>query len=362
MIARGHGRALAQAEHAPALQINEQVGERVMGFQTVALVQGFGEQFEHERVAADGHADFLEERIFARVMAGVTRAKELQGLGLGQARDFVGRGGAKLGHARGEQHVKIRATAQVQIIRGEVVQFIRVVNHEQAWAGQARHGREQTLAAALGGQRVFKAHAQRSGETEHSRGDVVLAQHPREVFVFFLMGMKIARGQRGFADAAFAIDQEQQARAGKELVFQVVQLGLAANEALGQKRRRGEQVRNGLRPFEVDEALVRELVELIVKMLAQAFDVFVHGLKMAELFEFFLKGAQADEVIQIGAASGERRIFKIGEDARLAGRLKLSQRSLKLFRGIFPHFGAEQHHKNIAAANGLVVLLLQARG
>ena len=52
-------------------------------------------------------------------------------------------------------------------------------------------------------------------------------------------------------------------------------------------------------------------------------------------------------------------ILKIGKDERLAGSLELTERGLELLLGELPHFGEEQHDKEVALPNGLVVLVLQ---
>ena len=53
------------------------------------------------------------------------------------------------------------------------------------------------------------------------------------------------------------------------------------------------------------------------------------------------------------------RLTRIGEDERLGGGLELAEGGLEFLGGVLTDLGKEQHDKEIAFPNRLVVLLLQ---
>ena len=94
-------------------------------------------------------------------------------------------------------------------------------------------------------------------------------------------------------------------------------------------------------PLEFDETIGGKLVQLAVKVKFQRIDVFVTGIEMSQGIQFLPKRKQAHQIILVGNAEADFRIFEIGEDERLVAGLKLTEGGLELFLGVAAHLGEE---------------------
>ena len=90
-------------------------------------------------------------------------------------------------------------------------------------------------------------------------------------------------------------------------------------------------------------------------------DVLVLGLEVPQCLQLVLERVQADPVLFIGASRAVLRILEVREDEGLVGGLELANGGLEFLFGKAAHLGVEQHHEDVAAANLLVVFVLQAR-
>jgi hypothetical protein len=106
--------------------------------------------------------------------------------------------------------------------------------------------------------------------------------------------------------------------------------------------------------------LFQQLVQLVAELALQVFDTVIDGMEVPELFELVLKCPQRLEVL-LGCTTGldvsilEERIYEW-----FAAALEPAVCNIELFFSKLAGLGEEQADEDIAAADSLVVLILQA--
>ena len=225
---------MGEGEESFGLEVGEQFGECVAGFEAVEPGEAFGQEFQHEGVAADGGADLPDEVFLGGLQFGVVLSEQSQGFGFRQSLNAVAFGLLKFGDARGEQQVEIADTAELEVVLSEIVHLVGVVNDEEAGAVEVGQRGEQQWQFLVGVHGRLELQTERPGEQQERVGDVFFAQHPGHVSVFVPELVVITGRQRGFAHAAIAVDEQEEMAAGREqFVMDRLQVAFPADEDIG---------------------------------------------------------------------------------------------------------------------------------